>query len=188
MSTSEFPTLYNSIKGNPIKGTYLRREGRELIIGATTKTWHSLFVVPFALIWSTGAIGGIYGSQILQREFDPGLSLFGLPFLLGVFLLCSKAVMSLVGKTEVRFTNKGGTVFTGVQKIGFTDTFTWSEISEIEEHFQLLALRSLGGSALVMKGKRKIIFGRLLSKKRRNFLLKNLQLALVKGKRDGQYV
>jgi hypothetical protein len=52
-------------------------------IGATTRSWMALFMIPFTCVWSGMSLGGIYGKQVSSGRFDPGSSLFGVPFLIG---------------------------------------------------------------------------------------------------------
>lgn len=56
------------IKNNP-KGTWYRREGNEIIIGASTRSWIAFFLVPFMIVWSGASLGGIYGSQIYKALY-----------------------------------------------------------------------------------------------------------------------
>ena len=51
-----------------------------------------LFLIPFTCIWGGGSLGGIYGSQIKKGTFEWGISLFGLPFLIGTIVLVSVCV------------------------------------------------------------------------------------------------
>ena len=50
-------------------------------LGATTRSPIAFFLVPFMCVWSGGSLGGVYGSQVLNGEFDLGISLFGIPFI-----------------------------------------------------------------------------------------------------------
>lgn len=53
---------------------------------------------------SINLLGGIYGKQIYEGEFDLKLSLFGLPFLLGTIVIGSFALLTLCGRVEARVT------------------------------------------------------------------------------------
>ncbi|WP_322550204.1 hypothetical protein [Flavobacterium psychraquaticum] len=74
-----------SISNNP-DGTWFKTEFNETIIGASTRSPIAFFLVPFMLVWSGGSLGGIYGSQIKNGEFNLLISLFGIPFILGSLL------------------------------------------------------------------------------------------------------
>ena len=64
------------------------------------------------LVWSGASLGGIYGTQIIDREFDLIQSLFGIPFILGSLLFWTLALMAIWGKVEITLNNKGGKIFT----------------------------------------------------------------------------
>jgi hypothetical protein len=64
------------------------------------------FLIPFTAVWSGVSMVGIYGSQIQKGEFDPGASLFGLPFLIGTFVLVSSIAFLLFGRWRFSF-NQG---------------------------------------------------------------------------------
>ena len=66
----------------------------------------ALFFVPFTCFWAGGSMAGIYGSQIVKGAFDPKLSLFGLPFLIGSIVLVSACLFMLFGKRVLEL--KGG--------------------------------------------------------------------------------
>ena len=61
------------------------------------------FLIPFTAVWSGGSMVGIYGSQIQKGEFDIGLSLFGLPFLIGSIFLVSLVAFMLFGRWRFSF-------------------------------------------------------------------------------------
>lgn len=160
--------------GDPPKGAWIRQGSNELIIGATTRSYMALFLVPFMIIWSGGSLGGIYGSQIMMGEFNLMMSLFGIPFLLGSILFWSIALMTVVGKVEITLDHTDGKVFTGVGKIGYTKRFELSEIQTVRES-QSSGRRGSSTYSIALEGQRRITFGTLLNESRRYYLLKVLQ-------------
>ncbi len=102
----------------PPVGTWLRDDGVETTIGATTRSPAAFFIVPFMLVWSGGSIGGIYGSQLASGQFNLFMSLVGIPFLIGSIIFWSLALMLICGKVEVRLRSGLGTIFVGVGSIG----------------------------------------------------------------------
>ncbi len=86
----------------PPSGAWFRDEGHQFRVGATTRSFLALFLVPFMLVWSGGSLGGIYGSQVASGQFNLLLSLFGIPFLLGSIFLVSMVLMTICGHVEVR--------------------------------------------------------------------------------------
>ena len=90
-----------------------------------------LFLLPFTLVWGGGSMGGIYGSQIASGKFDPMLSLFGLPFLVGTIVLVSITGYLLLGRTEIAMLRGEGTIFTGVGRVGRTRHFLYDRRTRI---------------------------------------------------------
>ena len=86
----------------PPKGTWLSRHGNGFELGVSTRSPIAFFLVPFMCVWSGGSLGGIYGSQIARGHFNFGMSLFGLPFLIGTLVFGSIAIMSVCGKISIR--------------------------------------------------------------------------------------
>lgn len=167
----------------PPKGAWFEETLTGWRIGASTRSYTALFLVPFMCVWSGFSLGGIYGSQIVAGKFNLLLSLFGIPFVLGTILFGSIAVMSVLGKVIVSVDRNAGTIFTGVGRIGWMRRFDWEEITRIEE--DLLSYRNSGSSGLVisMVGKSRTKFGSMLSDERRFFLLQGLRKLLFSRKK-----
>jgi hypothetical protein len=173
---------------NPPKGTWIRRELNQLVIGATTRSPIAFFIVPFMVVWSGGSIGGIYGSQIINGEFNPLMSLFGIPFLIGSIIFWSFALMSIWGKVEVTLDKFGGKTFTGVGSIGLTKTFTWDEISTIKENQSNLRYPGSQGGEIQLEGKKRISFGMGVKESRRFYLFRALKNIMGKAKSNKNFV
>jgi len=167
---------------NPPKGAWFRREREHAVVGATTRSPTAFFLVPFALVWAGGSMGGIYGSQIIVGKFNPFLSLFGLPFLAGSIFLVSMMFMTVFGKTEVRI-GRNSSVFSGIGPIGKTRRFDWSSIRNIKEMAGMNQSGNGSGAVIVMEGKERVKLGSLLNDKRRYFVLN----ALKQLKSETQY-
>ena len=151
------------------------------ILGASTRSPMALFLVPFMCVWSGGSLGGIYGMQIIEGEFNLLLSLFGIPFVLGTLLFGSIAVMSVCGKITVTVDGNTGTVFEGVGPIGWKRQFDWSGVTRIEEdHRVYRSSRSHQmQSTIVLEGKKRLKFGSLLPEARQHFMLHTLRRLLA---------
>ncbi len=78
------------------------------------------FLIPFTAAWSGFSMTGIYGRQIAKGEFDPGISLLGLPFFIGTIVLVSVILFMLFGRW--RFSHNRGLleVATEIGPIGWT--------------------------------------------------------------------
>lgn len=140
-------------------------------VGATTRSPIAFFLVPFMIVWSGFALGGIYGQQILSGKFNLVLSLFGIPFLLGSILFWSIAMMAIFGKVVVTFDNVGGKIFTGIGKIGFTKSFNWNDVNTIEETTSSVKYNSKSSTQISLLGQKRTSFGAGLNDERRYFIL-----------------
>jgi len=118
---------------NPPKGAWFRETFDGWETGATTRSWGALFLVPFTCVWSGGSLGGIYGMQIVNRQFNLVQSLFGIPFLLGSFALLSLTTMSICGKIAISVAGDEGRLFSGALGIGRRKRFDWSAIESVKQ-------------------------------------------------------
>ncbi|MEQ8713404.1 MAG: hypothetical protein RIC80_10320 [Cyclobacteriaceae bacterium] len=173
---------------NPPKGTWIRNEMNQIIIGATTRSPIAFFLVPFMVVWSGGSLGGIYGSQVLNGEFDPFMSLFGIPFLIGSVIFWSLALMAIWGKVELTLDKQGGKAFTGIGTIGLTKKFTWDEISSIREKQSNFNYPGSQGGSILLEGKRRISFGMGVKGSRRYYLFRALKGIIAKVKSHKNFV
>jgi hypothetical protein len=164
---------------NAPAGSWFRSTVNGWEVGASTRSPVAFFLVPFMCVWSGGALGGIYGTQIAAGEFNLGMSLFGIPFLLGSLLFWSFALMAVCGKVVVSVDRNRGRVFTGVGRIGWTRQFDWASITSVTEINT--NVRSPGGYGMViaLSGASRLSLGSNLNEKRRYFVLQTLRKMLA---------
>src|SRR4051812_18688409 len=98
----------------PPAGARFVRNMRGFEVSVSTRSVLAVFLVPFMCVWSGGSLGGIYGSQVMQGQFDLMRSLFGLPFLIGSVVLGSLTLMAVAGRVHVQVKGNDGSVFIGV--------------------------------------------------------------------------
>lgn len=159
----------------PPKGAWIIKDIGQTIVGATTKSAFAFFLVPFMLVWTGGSLGGIYGTQIWEGEFDLFLSLFGIPFILGAILFWSLTLMSIWGKVEITLNDNGGKIFTGMGRIGINKEFLWDEVTGIKEIANSIDSRGSKLGKIIIEGKKRIIFGSGLSQNRAYYIVRSLQ-------------
>lgn len=160
---------------NPPKGAWFKQriDGNEA--GATLRSGIAFFLVPFSLVWVGGSMGGIYGSQIAEGQFDWFRSLFGIPFLIGSLFLIFLTLSTVFGKVVV--TSKRGElkVFTGIGWVGRVKTLSKRSIRSVHKESQ--SERSARGrrtaqlgATIVIEGERRVnLTG--LSRDRADFML-----------------
>lgn len=164
------------------KRTWVTSDYDTTVIGASTRSPIAFFLVPFMLVWSGGSLGGIYGSQYLSGEFDLVLSLFGIPFILGTVFFWGITLLAIWGKVEVTMNNQGGTVFTGIGKLGIKKTFVWSDVATLKEKLESNRYRGSQVSQLVFEGKKRVTFGSGLNEEKRYFMLNALKSTIIKNR------
>jgi hypothetical protein len=103
-------------KGVRIKDSPIR--GRSIIYRKISPI--VFFLIPFTAAWSGFSMTGIYGRQIAKGEFDPGISLFGLPFLIGTIVLVSVILFMLFGRWRFSLNRGLLEVATEIGPIGWT--------------------------------------------------------------------
>jgi hypothetical protein len=161
---------------NPPSGTWFRQHSRGFVLGASTRSPFALFIIPFGLVWSGGSLGGIYGTQLVQGQFNPFMSLFGIPFLIGSVMLWATALMSVAGRVELRVEADSGVHFVGIGPIGIRKRFRWSEITGIREGINTsLTAGNRGRSAIVLEGSTRLLVGGELNESRRYYFLNVLK-------------
>jgi len=166
---------------DPPRGAWFREEMEGATVGASTRSAIGLFLVPFACVWSGGALGGIYGSQIGSGEFDPMASLIGIPFLIGSFFLWAMTLMAVCGKVEVRIRGGESAVFVGVGKIGWTRRFDWTTVQVIREAPNNIGYPGGYFGGIFMEGRERVKFGTNLNEKRRYYMLNVLKYLKAHG-------
>lgn len=118
----------------PPPGAWFQDYGDGFEVGATTRSWAALVLVPFMMVWSGFSLGGIYGTQIYKGQFNLIESLFGIPFVVGTIILGSITAMAICGKVVISVrNNEEGSVFLGVGRIGYRKKFNWQKIHRVAE-------------------------------------------------------
>ena len=156
-------------------GAWIEKGFNEITVGATTRSPVAFFLVPFMLIWSGGSLGGIYGSQLITGKFNPFMSLFGIPFIIGSVIFWTIALMAIWGKVVIVADSEGGEVFTGLGNTGIRKRFRWQDVSVIREDRATLRYPGSKGRQILIEGKNRIAFGSGLNTERSYYLLKSLQ-------------
>lgn len=154
----------------PPRGAWFHKDNRGFEAGASTRSWAALFLVPFMAVWSGFSLGGIYGSQMWKGEFNLGMSLFGIPFVLGTLLFGSLALMSVCGKVVVSVRGPDGLVFTGIGPVGWRRRFRWNEVTGVRRSSSADS-EGHRTQRITLEGPATLHFGTGLSEARRDFLL-----------------
>ncbi|WP_075348626.1 hypothetical protein [Algoriphagus marinus] len=174
------------IKNGP-KGTWLRAEINELIVGGSTRSVMAFFLVPFMIIWTSLSVGGTLFAAFSDGAVNWFLVLFSIPFLAGAVLFWSIALMFIWGKVEVQLHKTGGTIFTGLGKIGRRKHFTWQEVDRVGITPTLKTSKGYSGGGLFLEGpNRRIDFGSFLNAEKKIYFQQALTFSLQKIKNDNR--
>ncbi len=170
----------NVLRGPPA-GAWFKQDIDRVVVGASTRSPMAFFIVPFIIVWIGGSVGSIYGSQLASGEFDPTLSLFGIPFLIGSIIFGSAALMAVFGKVEVSVGNTSS-VFTGIGRVGWSRPFDWPAIQTIREDGANVQYPGSHDGAIVLEGRSRLKFGSGLNEQRRYFVLNALRHLKAKAR------
>ena len=166
--------------GEPPPGCWMNTGFDDWEVGATTRSYAALFLVPFMCVWSGFSLGGIYGSQIAEGKFDLTMSLFGLPFLIGTLIFGSIALMSVFGKAVLHVRGDEAVAFMGVGPIGWRQRFDWSKIERVEEGAYAMSSHNQNRPGLKLEGpETSVTFAVGVGEARKAFLLQALRKMLV---------
>lgn len=163
----------NTTPPKTTSGAWDTSDGMERRIGASTRSPIAFFLVPFMCVWSGFSLGGIYGTQIVSGKFDPSMSLFGLPFVMGTLIFGTITLMAVFGKVEVALRGDDGEIFTGIGNIGWRRRFQVSEFTNVRELEWSTRNGNRGGIAL--EGARRLVFGTTIPTERRYFVAQSLR-------------
>jgi hypothetical protein len=164
---------------DPPRGAWYLSDVNEFVVGATTRHPVAFILVPFMCVWSGVSLGGIYGSQIVQGQFNPLLSLFGIPFVLGTVMLGSFTLMAISGKVVVRVRDSEGEVFTGVGSVGWRRRFDWLQVTAVRIEPYINNNYNRPSMTIVLDGPRKTRFASGLTDARRDFVANVLRQELA---------
>ena len=172
--------------GVPPRGAWFHAGIDEWEVGATTRSPVAFFLVPFMCAWSGLSLGGIYGSQIIKGQFNPLVSLFGLPFLIGTIFLGSTAAMAVCGKVRVRVRLDEAEVFAGVGAIGWRRRLAWPDISKITEGRSQINDSGRRSTGICLQGNGHVVkFATGVSEERRDFMMAVLRRMLARATSAG---
>lgn len=174
---SERPEKRRVDPSDPPPGAWFEETFDGFRVGATTRTWFAVFIVPFTVVWAGFAFSFFFGSLAAGS----GLALFATPFFIAGLFLVSFCALSVAGKTEVSVDRERGRVFTGVGAIGWSRTFDWDAIDRVREDQIHYSMRGpmVPGLAISLEGRRRIRFGMMLSVDRGYFVAQTLKAKLA---------
>ena len=118
------------------------------------------FLLPFTALWSGLSLGGIYGSQLKNRDFDPVMSLAGIPFVLGTLLLIGVMAFMFAGSWRVRLERGRLTLFVGIGPVGRRRGITIDSKTRVELLDGYVKVRRIPRQVIMIKtGERAVSYG-----------------------------
>jgi hypothetical protein len=159
----------------PPSGAWFREQSpNSFEVGVTTRSAVAFFLVPFMCVWSGFSLGAIYGTQVVKREFNLGMSLFGTPFILGSLLFGTQAVMAVCGKVVVSIDGNQGILFMGVGPIGWRRRFDWRNVSAVRRT-ETYGRRGSVSQQITLEGDKRLDFAGGLKSERLEFMFEVLR-------------
>lgn len=149
--------------GPPPKGVTVTEAVDGFRVAISTRSCMAVFLVPFTLFWSGGSLGGLYGTQIYKGEFNPMMSLFGIPFLIGSVFLIGFTAMTVAGRQVIEL--KGGRlhVHAGAFGLRWGRSVDWRDVESVRlNESPMKARRSYGSThevEVVVRGDKPLSLG-----------------------------
>ena len=194
---------------NPPPGAWNTGDGSTTTMGATHRSLTGVITTLFVALFWNGIVSvfvlfavsatlsqfkislptwfpaPVMNNQDMSVGMTIFLWIFLLPFILIGLAMVGAFVSFISGKTEIRLTYEKGSIFTGIGKIGWTKSFTPSDVKRVHivEQRPSSDSTSKGRSYQIVidttQGKQ-VRFGGSLTNERRMFLAAALQRALVR--------
>ncbi len=165
---------------SPPPGAWFQQLPDGFSVGATTRSWLAIFLIPFTCAWSGVSMYGIYVRQIVSHHFVFVESLVGLPFLFGTFWLVAWCAMTVAGRTIISLRSDRLAIFIGVGRLGWTRTYVWSDFRSIREDMAGNGLNwNRFGRVIVLEGARRVTFGSFWTEDRRYFVMSTIRRMLT---------
>jgi hypothetical protein len=156
-------------KATPPEGCWCRDEGEEMVVGATTRSWGAVFIVPFLCVLS----GVVLTDICVSPQIGPAIA-FGL--IAPVFWW--HALMAVCGTVEVRLRPEVARVFVGIGPLGWRSQFDPAAFRSLRIRKSVIQSGRWPVYQILIEANRKVAFGGLLSNNRRNFIANVLRRTL----------
>jgi len=192
----------------PPKGAWLRDDGVEIRVGATTRSLAlAAFMLLFTAFWNTitwifvavgvaGLMSAINpsllpswlpnsASTVVPRGLSIILLLFMTPFVAIGLLTAWLALLAMFGRTEVRLRGDDGAVFTGIGAVGRARRFSAAAVESVSKEKKVRRVKHGEHEffTIRIKADRVLEFGDTLTEERRRFLAAILRSLLLGSRR-----
>ncbi len=168
------PSNTNSTPGSSEAGVKIIDQSYNWSIEARHLGLLALFSFIVTASWTGTLLSVINFMKTAKVEFDLGLSLFGMPFLIVNIFMVAFTLMNIFGRTVISNKDGEALIFVGIGKIGWYRRFEWRSIERVSvivrENSEYI---SLEGSSLLN-------FGGSLSHKKLHFITNFLRSKLKK--------
>lgn len=118
------------------------------------------FLMPFTALWSGLSLWGIYGSQWTSGQFDPVMSLAGLPFVIGTLVLIGVILFLLFGSWRIHLDRGIARFFVGIGLFGRRNEIPFDAGTKVELLDAYVKVRRIPKQVIaVTSGSRTVNFG-----------------------------
>jgi hypothetical protein len=113
---------------NPPKGTWVKKNHGQLIIGIYTHSKNAFYLLPFSLFFSLISFAGFFGTIIFYENIV--FLLLWLIFIIPSCILIWKTIYAIFGRIEIKF-SQNTILFIGVGKLGKKIYINWDLVKKI---------------------------------------------------------
>lgn len=118
---------------NTVSGVEVIEDEFGWSVEVTHRSWHAIYLVPFAIYLVGTSVSDIYGFLIETRRFDIEQLLFVAVFLIFAVAWSSVALMSVFGRTLITLRYGKAELFSGIGSAGRHIKFDWRDIHLVRE-------------------------------------------------------
>lgn len=167
------------------EGTWVRRKGDTVIIGASLKDklGENLFIGLIALLMTSLFIY-ITSIKLTNDEISIYFGGFIIVFCLYLlFFMLYRALISLFGRVEIRLYETEGTIFQGIRNVGRTRTFIYEKTHAIDIYIAASSGSMPTQLGIKIEAEKTIIFAGYLKEKKVEFIIKMIKVFLKDGEK-----
>ncbi|CAG1010798.1 hypothetical protein PHYC_03931 [Phycisphaerales bacterium] len=192
---AEDPALIGVAEGEPPRGCWIRDDGVETRVGASSRSvggflgalfftvfWNGIVGI-FVLVaaagtwqhlvgplpaWVPGMAKG--GNAPMSLGMVVFLWVFLTPFITVGLVMAGVTLVSLAGKVELRLRQAEGSVFVGVGSLGWRRRFDAGAVKRVHLNQTLWKQNDQSKEVVVIEAERRVAFGSMLTDERRRWL------------------
>lgn len=179
LASGELTPAYVPDINNPPAGAYFKDDGMTQIVGARIRSPGGKFLLIFGSIWGGMFLFGMYGTQLLDGDFDLALTIIGLlPASITAVILYFGLLMT-IGKSEAVVRGSECLVFTGIGPWGWSKRLDTSKVTSVRVGDAGWSQNKRAMKAIIIHAGEEVKFASSLSDVHRDFVYAVLRRLLM---------